>query len=154
MSAEVVRIEGIGDYLDYLYGGDDNVKNLSDEEVKSVLNLTTAHMLLSDQLRLLCEAATSCMSLIGYQALAHGQSELAEYTKKNISEFESACSVPLSDHKVYNYHMAAVQAIVMREKRMPHGVNIRWVEPGDEDAEEGGEIGCYAEPSASKEAKE
>ena len=150
MSAEVVRIKGIGDYLDYIYGGEDNVKNLSDEEVKCVLNLTTAHMLLSNQLGLLCESALNCMILIGNQNLAYGQSELAEYTEENIRQFKSACSVPLSDHKVYNYHMAAVQAIVQRQERAPHGVNIQWV-AGDEGAEIGGEIGCYVEPCASKE---
>lgn len=152
MSAEVVRIKGIGDYLDYVYGGDDNVKNLSDEEVKGVLNVTSALMLQANQLGLLCELALNCMIFIGNQNLAYGQSELAEYTEENIRQFKTACSVPLLDHKVYNYHQAAVQTILMREHRMPHGIYIQWMGPDDE-GEIGGEISCYAEPCVSKEAK-
>lgn len=95
MSTDVVRIEGFGDYLDYIYGGEDNVENLSDDEVKSILNVTTALMLLSNQLVLLCKSAMTCMSVIGYHASAEGQSELAACVDKNISEFESMCSLPL-----------------------------------------------------------
>lgn len=154
MSAKVVRVGCFGDYLDYIYGGEDNVKNLSDEEVRSVLNVTTALLLQSDQLRLLCESAMECMSVIGYQASAEGQSELAEYTAENIREFKSMYSAPLLDSKVYYYNQAAVQTILMREHRMPHGVYIQWVGPGDKSTGIGGEVSCYVEPCVSEEAEE
>lgn len=145
MSTDVVRIEGFGDYLDYIYGGEDNVENLSDDEVKSILNVTTALMLLSNQLMILCKSAMTCMSIIGYQASAEGQSELAAYVDKNIREFESMCSTPLSDPKVYDYHNAATRVILQRMNRMPKGVYFNCVLSHDE-KNEGGEVACYVEP--------
>lgn len=153
MSMEVVRIKGLGDYLDYVYGGEDNVKNLSDEEVKCVLNLTTALILMSDQSRLLHQAAVGCMVATGYKVAAQGQDESAKYILESSRELSSLCA-GLSDSKVFNYHQAAVQAIVMREERMPHGIFVQWVRSDEEEVGKGGEIGCYVEPCASKEAKE
>lgn len=152
MSVDSIRIEGFGDYLDYIYGGEDNVCNLSDDEVRSVLNVTTALMLLSNHLMILCKSAMTCMSMIGYHASACGQSELAAQTEEDIREFESMCSTPLSDPKVYYYHQAAIQVLLQRKNRMPQGVYFNCVFSHDE-KRDGGEVACYVEPCRRGKAK-